>query len=76
MPGVIVIEKGRNAMPKAEAHGTYTDANGNRFRIRAGDEIPEGATMNTDEPVEEVADDEPVEEARAKGAAPENRKKR
>lgn len=72
LPGILIVEKGIIAMPKADANGTYTDANGNRFRIHAGDELPEGATMDSGEV--EVAD-EPEPEERAKGAAPENRAK-
>ena len=71
-PGVIVIEKGATGMPKAEANGTYTDANGHRFRIRKGDELPAGATLDSAEVAVE-ADDEPEE--RARGKAPENRAK-
>lgn len=48
-------------MAKAEKTGVYT-LNGQRFRINAGDVLPDGAEMDADAPQE-----------RSKGAAPENR---
>jgi hypothetical protein len=73
-PGIRVIVKGTTAMPKAEANGVYIDKNGNRFRIREGDELPAGATMEADV-ADEAQEAEAEPEARDKGAAPENRKK-
>ena len=65
-------------MAKAEANGVYTDANGHRFRIKAGDEVPDGAMLDgeTEEPAapKKKADAEPAD-TRDKGAAPENRAK-
>ena len=60
LPGIHVTTLEEvSAMTKATAAGVYV-LNGNRFRINAGDELPEGAEM-----------DAPQE--RAKGPAPENR---
>lgn len=56
-------------MAKAEKAGVYV-LNGVRYRINAGDVLPEGAEM--DAPVEERAK-EAAPENRAKQAAPENR---
>lgn len=59
-PGVTVrVPEDDTTMTKAEKSGTYT-LNGHRFRINAGDELPDGAVMD--------------DEQRAKGPAPENRK--
>ena len=59
-------------MAKAEKSGVYV-LNGIRYRINAGDELPQGAEM--DAPVEERAKDA-APENRAKKAAPENRSKK
>lgn len=62
-PGVTVrVPEDETRMPKAEKSGVYT-LNGMRFKIRAGDPLPDGAVMDDDQP-----------KARAKGPAPENRK--
>lgn len=63
VPGVIITEV--DAMAKAHKDGVYT-LNGGRFRIRAGDVLPEGAVM----------DEEPVAEGRAVEAAPENKSRK
>lgn len=59
-PGVTVRDpEDETSMPKAAKSGIYT-LNGKRFKIRAGDVLPDGAVMD--------------DEQRAKGPAPENRK--
>ena len=72
-PGLVIVKAGEHDMAKATHDGTYTSASGDRFVIRAGDPLPDGATMDAaDEPVEERA--KPKAPAnRSKGAAPENR---
>lgn len=74
-------------MAKASAHGSYTDADGNQFVIRKGDEIPEGATFTADnsgadEPQSPrardkaraaVANARAAKEDRAQSGAPENK---
>ena len=61
------VRDGETDMAKAPHDGVYTNANGDRFVIRVGDPLPDGATMD--------AADEPVEEERAKPAAPQNKAK-
>ena len=58
----VLNEKEMATMPKAEQDGVYT-LNGGRFKVRAGDVLPEGAEM-----VGET-------EERAKAAAPGNKSK-
>ena len=53
-------------MTKADKNGIYV-LNGNRFRIKEGDELPEGAEM-AEERAEKAAP-----ETKAQKAAPENR---
>lgn len=53
-------------MTKADRNTTYT-LNGHRFRIKAGDVIPEGAVLD------EERSEKAAPENRAKKAAPENR---
>lgn len=57
-------------MAKAEKAGVYT-LNGARYRINAGDVLPEGAEMDGDAPQQRKRVETP--ENRAKSAAPENR---
>lgn len=59
-------------MAKAEKAGIYV-LNGIRYRINAGDVLPDGAEM--DEPAEKRAKDA-APENRAKSAAPENKSKK
>ena len=75
VPGVVITEKGNASMANAEKNGVYV-LNGHRFRIKAGDPLPEGAEFQVvDAPVEERANDA-APENRAKKAAPENRSKK
>lgn len=55
---------------KVEKAGIYT-LNGKRFKIAAGDVLPEGAEMAQDAPEQRKRVETP--ENRAKGKAPENR---
>lgn len=57
-------------MAKAEKPGIYT-LNGVRYRINAGDVLPDGAEMDADAPEQRKRVETP--ENRAKSAAPENR---
>lgn len=62
----ILTHEEQEHMPKAERNTTYT-LNGHRFRIKAGDVIPEGAVLDE----ERAADKAP--ENRAEKEAPQNR---
>lgn len=53
-------------MPKATKNTVYT-LNGYRFRIKAGDELPEGAVLDEERAIEKAP------ENRAEKAAPQNR---
>ena len=66
----IITREDMESMPKAEKSGVYI-LNGARFKINAGDVLPEGATMAQDAPDERKRVETP--ENRAKGKAPENR---
>lgn len=68
-PKVVILgAKEMQTMAKAEKDGVYT-LNGGRFKVRAGDVLPEGAEMVTDEQRSKGA----APENKAKAAAPENR---
>lgn len=69
-PQPFLVRKDDATMPKAEKTGIYT-LNGVRYRINAGDVLPEGAQMAQDAPEERKRVETP--ENRAKGKAPENR---
>jgi hypothetical protein len=70
----VIVKAGETDMAKATHDGTYTNANGDRFVIRAGDPMPDGAVMDAaDEPVEEERAKPKAPQNRSKGAAPENR---
>lgn len=74
-PQPFIRVKGATTMAKAKANGVYTDAKGHRFRIKAGDDVPAGATLDGDDDApKKKADAEPAEK-RDKGGAPENRAK-
>jgi hypothetical protein len=69
-PALRITRVEDDAMAKAEKTGVYT-LNGYRYRINAGDVLPEGAEMAQDAPEERKRVETP--ENRAKAAAPENR---
>ena len=60
------VPEEKTTMPKADKTGVYT-LNGHRFRIKAGDVLPEGAVMD-EERAEKAAP-----QNRAEKAAPQNR---
>ncbi len=69
--GIHFVREDDPNMTKATGDGVYT-LDGNRYVLRKGDSLPEGAE------VEYTAEDEPQDEqpaVRSKGAAPENRAK-
>lgn len=70
--GVTIIRKDTTDMAKAEKNGVYT-LNGHRFRIKAGDVLPEGAVMDGEA---EVRKQDAAPENKSKQAAPENRAKK
>jgi hypothetical protein len=71
-PALVIISTGAIPMAKAPKDGTYIDKDGNYFFIREGDALPKGAAMEDAEPDVVEA---PIEEERAKPAAPENKAK-
>ncbi len=62
----ILTPEEQERMTKADRNTTYT-LNGHRFRIKAGDVIPEGAVLDEERSAEKAP------ENRAEKAAPENR---
>jgi hypothetical protein len=72
-PQLRITRKDDATMAKAETTGIYT-LNGVRYRINAGDVLPEGAEMAQDAPEQRKRVETP--ENRSKAAAPENRAKK
>jgi hypothetical protein len=66
-PGLVFVKAGETDMAKAPHSGVYEDANGNRFVIFKGDQLPDGVVMDAD------PNAEPDVEERAKPKAPSNR---
>lgn len=72
VPGL--FQQRTDEMTKATHDGIYT-LNGNRYVIRKGDALPDGAVMDDVAVADEAVDEAPVIEQRNQGAAPENRAK-
>jgi hypothetical protein len=75
MPGLRIIPTEDAELTKATYDGTYTDAKGDKFLMRVGQILPDGAVADPD-PNAPVVEERAIKKApanRSKGNAPENR---
>lgn len=72
--GVTIITKDDTTMAKAESNGIYV-LNGNRFTIKAGDPLPDGAEFEAtqQEPVPEQRANQTERQNKAQAEKPENK---
>ena len=70
VPGVVIRTERDTTMAKADRNGLYT-VNGRFFKVRKGDDLPEGAEM-----VEDAQPTAGKTEQRAQQRAPENKARR
>lgn len=69
VPGLTVVKTEDVTMAKAKQNGSY-ELNGRYFKVRKGDNLPEGAVMD------EAPEVEPVVEERSEKQAPENKSRK
>lgn len=72
VPGVHIVEQEDVTMAKAKENGSYV-LNGRYFKIRKGNNLPDGAVMDGDDPEPEERAEKAAPENKAVKAAPENR---